>query len=214
MNGDSNGALLTDRKSMECKLSGLRTTIGLLLFVIMLIAVGLAWWLPERERERVGQNERRANASLYALKSAESNYHHHDLDKNGIRDYWTADIAGLLQFGLIDRALAEADTNPLVPGANKPAPMNGYYFVAMDFDDSEVPADEYRQNTDGKSGKVHHPKKYAFCAYPAEPGTSGRYVWIMNQDGSSFRSADFASSPIRRWPSNAELFGGKWARAK
>lgn len=141
-------------------------------------------------------------------------HYHNDLDKNGIKDYWTADIAGLLHLGSIDRALAEAEVNPFVPGANKPAPMNGYYFVVLDFDDTENPADEYRQNTDGKSGKVHHLKKFAFCAYPADPGKSGRYVWIINQDDSSFRSADFASSPLKRWPSWDKLSSGKWSRAK
>src|SRR5438876_8635612 len=106
------------------------------------------------------------------FRSAEAEFRYKDVDGNGVEDFWTGDVAGLYRFGLIDREIAAADALPLFPRVPQPIPYMGYYFVAMEVDDSESPPEELRQDTDKKSGKVHHRSKFAFCAYPAEPGAS------------------------------------------
>lgn len=130
--------------------------------------------------EQLGANERNAGITLRTLASAQYDFYTNDRDGNGIRDYWTGDIAMLARLGLIERAVGEADAKPLNPLVSKPIPMYGYYFVALDSDESEKVPEVLRQITDAKSGKVHHLEKWAFCAYPAEPDVTGRFIYLIH----------------------------------
>ncbi len=129
-------------------------------------------------------NERNAGGRVKSLASAEADYRGNDRDGNGIQDFWTGDVAGLYRLGLIERGMALADLRPIVPLCPRPIPFDGYYYRALDADDSVVPAEGYRQTTDPASGNVHHLTKFGFVAIPAWPGISGKSVVMINENNS------------------------------
>ncbi len=182
-------------------------------FVVLLAVVTIAyfvWWGPRWARERL-EIEGRADNFRYRFRAAQQEFYANDRDGNGIHDYWTGDVAGLHRFGLIDRAVAEADARPLGPLVPRPVPWNGYLFVALEQDENEVPPVPYAQVTDARSGRVYNRVKFAFCAYPAEPGKSGQYIYIINENGSPFRCPVGLRPVPRNWPSNADL-SSFWSR--
>jgi hypothetical protein len=169
----------------------------------------------ERHQRSRAENGYDAYCALKNLCQAEADFRGNDRHENGLQDFWTGDVAGLYStiagagpMKLIDRALAEADARPLKGLVPKPIPYHGYYFLALDVDESETPPESYRQDTDKKSGKVHHLSKFGFCAYPAGPDT-GHEVWIINEGNTAFLRRDIASPP-RSWPSDEEL--RSWAK--
>ena len=169
------------------------------------VAVGFfAWWLPRYTAERRVQNERDASAVLKSLAMAEADFRANDRDGNGVNDFWTADVAGLYRYGLIDRSIAEADARPLAPLTPEPIPKSGYYFVAMVTDESEDPPERLRQEADKASGKVHHRAKFAFCAHPAEYGVTGGATFILN-DGNTIFCRQTYSDIILEWPSDEDM---------
>jgi hypothetical protein len=184
------------------------------ILMVSLIGVGsLFWWLQERKRERRAVNEGSAFTSLKMIASAEADFRANDRDGNGLNDFWTGDVAGLhsmkpsgtgSEIRLVERKVAEADARPLIPLVPMPIPMDGYYFVALEMDNSVNPPEAYGQETDKNSGKVHHLKKFAFLAYPAEPGESGKYMFIINENNTVYRAADSVPRP-KNWPTNNEL---------
>ena len=175
--------------------------------VLLIVGVGAAsvgfffFWLPaHRARERAS-NERSASAYLRVLASAEADFRANDRDGNGVQDFWTADVAGLYAYGLIDRGVAEADARPRVPLVPKPIPFHGYYFVAMETDNSEDQDETLREDTDKKSGRVHHPAKFAFCAFPAEYRVTGGNTYIVNE-GNTVLWRHTGGEPVFQWPSH------------
>jgi hypothetical protein len=192
-----------------------RRTSSLVLVAVILATGGASaaffgWWLPEYRRKARGSNERSADGAIHLLASAEVDFRKNDSDGNGVNDFWTGDVAGLLRYGLIDRAFAEADARPLVPLVRTPIAFNGYYFVAMELDDSETPPVELRQDTDRRSGKTHHPSRFAFCAYPAQYRVTGSSTFIINQDLTAFKGWT-EGKPVLRWPSDDGLTAD-WAK--
>lgn len=113
---------------------------------------------------------------------AQVNFSYHDVDRNGVHDFWTGDVAGLHKFGVIERAVAEADAEPLTPLVPKPVPLNGYYFISLATDESVTPPESLRQETDKTSGKVHHLEKWAILAYPESP-SEGSYMFLATRNG-------------------------------
>jgi hypothetical protein len=166
----------------------------------ILVAIYFPIW---RSRHRT-EYERAAFTAMKILSSAEADYRFNDRDGNKINDFWTADVAGLYKLGLIPRELAEADIAPLVPLVPQPVPYKGHYFRALIADHSETPPVVYRQETDKTSGKVHHLYRFGFLAYPAEPGVSGNYMYMINENNSVFRAVDSLPHPDS-WPSLEEL---------
>jgi len=174
--------------------------------LIGVVGVGfLFWWHSVHVRERRLQNERSALSSMPLLARAESEFRTNDRDGNGIRDFWTGDVAGLYRFGLIERSVAEADTSALTPLGSRPVPRNGYYFKVLRMDQSETPPVVYAQDTDKTSGKVHHEERFGFCAYPAEPGVTGNEVFIINENSSVFRAVAGKVPVPQDWPSDNEI---------
>lgn len=156
--------------------------IAALLTLCVLIPVSLAVWRQERR----SSNNRNAMTTLYTLRSAHWDFRENDRDSNGVKDYWTGDIAGLYKFGLIERRLAEADAHPIVPLVPKPIPFHGYFIKVLIQDDTSNPPEAYAQETDLKSGKVHHRSKFAFCLYPADPGVTGDYIYVTHESYSGY----------------------------
>jgi hypothetical protein len=182
--------------------SGGRFTAGLVLAVLVLVPAGWFGWREWESRQR-GTNERRAAAVLCLLSVCEDAFFNQDLDRNGAKDFWTGDVAGLLARTaaaplvpdgeiLEDRdAIARAD-----PARADAEPYYGFWFVPIELDAGGAP---YRVN-----GQPRNPEKYAFCAYPAHPGRSGRALYIINEQHQVFKHSDFRARPSR-WPSENEL---------
>jgi len=105
--------------------------------------------------------------------------------------------------GLIERDLALADAHPIHPLVPTPFPYHGYYFAALQFDDSETPSEPYQQDTDKKSGKVHHLSKFGFVAFPADPA-SGKKTYIINENNTVFHRVREAPTP-KSWPADKEI---------
>jgi hypothetical protein len=185
-----------------------RGTGSFLIYFILVLGVagpgGLLWWLPLDAAQKRGSNERQAATTLYALSAAEADYRANDRDANGVNDFWTADVAGLYKHGLIPREIAEADAAPLTPLVPQPIPHKGYYFKALQQDDSVSPPDAYRQETDKTSGKVHHRIRFGFVAIPAEIDKSGKYYFIRNEYGGQIRQRARGPAPLN-WPSDGDL---------
>jgi hypothetical protein len=172
--------------------------------------VGIVFW----QKQRQYSNERTAEDTLQLLIDAEEDFRGNDRDGNGIADFLTGDIAGLYSFRatrdgkeahLIPREVAEADAAPLKPLVPMPIPYRGYLFRALDTDRSSDPPDNYRQATDKEGGKVHHPSKFGFVAYPVRFGETGRFSFIANQGGFTHRLRADGSS-LRDWPKDPSGF--------
>lgn len=184
----------------------------LLIFVlplaIFLVATCVIY--PRWHEDVMTSNERSAEFSLRTLSTAEADYRANDRDGNGINDFWTADVSEFSRLGILPKYVGLADASPHTPLVPKPIPHNGYYFAALEMDDSERPPESYRQDTDRKSGKVHHLQKFGFVAYPATPGFTGRWVFIVNENNSMWYSRDATRMP-QAWPSDDEL-RTQWCR--
>ncbi len=173
---------------------------GLLLACLALAVAGafVAWSLTGHDPGPL--NERHPPAFLRTLVSAEEDFRDNDRDGNGVRDYWTADVAGLHallapagpgrveMMKLIDASMARADGGR--PGA---VPIAGYLYRAMESD-----------------GSGRHPARFGFCAYPAEYGRTGRATFIVSESGTVYRS-DTRGNPVLRWPADPAREG--WAKA-
>ncbi len=132
-----------------------------------------------------------------------------DGDGNGVKDYWTADVAGL--FALRDRNgkmlklvaadTARADLAPEQDAYSWPAPSEpttglGYFYKAMVMDEVWVP---YRQDPDGDGRSYTNTDKFALCAVPREYGKTGKMTFIVNEQGVVFEK-DTKGKPIADWP--------------
>lgn len=188
-----------------------RRAPGPLLVTLVALALGstalfLVWRIQVRAEEEKIRNSMRASLALKAIMSLQFTFRANDLDKNGIHDFWTGDVAGLYHFGSIDRAIAEADARPLTAIVGNPIPYFGYYFVAMDKVGCADSAEEYRQTTDPESGVVHHRSRFAFCAYPAQEERHPSYIWIVSEDQQLWMSrVKYVGKPVLSWPSHEQL---------
>lgn len=186
--------------------------VAILMFLGILLWLGFLWMRPSFSER--ASNEHKALVAMREVAKAEFEFREKDLDENGVKDFWTGDVAGLYgltvggkRIELIDQALAEADTSPLTPLVNRPHPFYGHYIVALESDGSISNPERgtYRQDTGGSPpmGKVHNKARFGFCIYPAERAL-GRYMWIINQDNVPRRCS--TSIPIPKiWPNDCDL---------
>jgi hypothetical protein len=155
--------------------------------------------------DRIARNERAASAALKQLAAAEADVRVNDRDGNAVQDFWTGDVSGLARFtGGLDPAIAAADACPAVPRTAPAVPYHGYYFVALQADESGTP---YRQDTGGtgaNGARNRNPGKFAFCAYPAAYGVTGRHTFSVNE-GNTVLKHDLRGRPRDAWPPDAEL---------
>jgi len=143
--------------------------------------------MPELEKAKRESNERNASASLKTITTAQADFRSNDRDGNGVNDFWVADVSGFQRIVtggtaifLVEKSVALADAKPCVPldqegesgGAKlaslgKPAPKNGYRFVALaGYDEGK-----------GRAGR-----RFGFCAVPAEYGSAAKRTFIVNED--------------------------------
>ena len=187
---------------MDAEKRGSITPIVTALLLIGLpgAAIGTHRWLAQVRAE----SYRSAGQALSKLTHAESEFRSQDRDHNGIQDFWTGDVAGLYAYGLIPRELAEADAAPLLPLVPQPIPYHGYYFKALQQDDSETPPIVYRQTTDPKSGAVHNLECFGFVAFPTEGLAAGRRIQVVNENNTVFKTPSTNPVPTA-WPSDNQL---------
>jgi hypothetical protein len=165
--------------------------------VIVAATLGIVYYLKV---VKVRGNEREVSLALRSLVDAEASFCSNDIDHNDVADYWTGDVAGLYyHHPLIEKSIALADVRPLKPLAPAPTPRMGYYFVAMESDDSSGKAVPYKVDTDEKNGKVHNCWRFGFCAYPAEYGVTGRFTFLINEAGMMFK-LDTGGEPVLKKP--------------
>jgi prepilin-type N-terminal cleavage/methylation domain-containing protein len=190
-----------------------------LMIVIAIIAIIAAIAIPGLLSSQRASNERNASTSLKTLASAEADFRSNDRDWNHVNDFWTANIAGLYTMTstaipgntnitsdppikLIELSVASADGDNTVYTANSenyplttfavPSAKAGYWYQALILDNTLGATVEatYKVDTVGSSpmGTVHNTSKFGFCSYP-DSQSSGKYVFIVNENNTIFRSA-------------------------
>jgi type II secretory pathway pseudopilin PulG len=166
--------------------------------------------IPGLLSSRRASNEREASTALKTLSAAEADFRANDRDANGVNDFWTGDVSGLYslqvkgsELRLIERAVAEADSGPIRGLCWPRRPRQGYFYQAMEADDS-AKGETYFQDTGGKRkmGDVHHLNKFGFCTYPESDGT-GKFSFIVNENNTIFRVEN--AGHITRWPDDTLL---------
>jgi len=138
------------------------------------------------------------NPSSYAFRAllgvaeAERIFRRTDLNRNGVKDYWTGNVRGLhalrqedgTAIALIPRAVARADYAADRGGRSDRRSFHGYYLAAF----RRTPTgDRYQRDPDGDGRASEHRSKYAFMAFPAAYGEPGTKAFIVNQTGSIWR---------------------------
>ena len=192
---------MADQKSRSAFIPLLVVGGTVLLIVLVLVLVALPWL----QSKRMASNARAATVALRRIAMAEEEFRSNDRNGNGVRDYWTADVAGLWQQArLIDREIAEADAKPMDPLVPEPVQFQGYYFVALTNDRSEDPPHVYRQSANDSGAKVYNTRRFGFCAYPAEYGRTGTLTFFINE-GLRMIKTDTGGRPMSNWPSDQEL---------
>lgn len=178
----------------------MRLSTVLLAALAMAGTAGTLGLISYRRAATLRLHEGEAVRALLDLVAANENFRARDRDGNGIQDYWTGDVAGLFDYGGIDRAIAMADAKPLRALVPNPVPREGYYFVVMKVEDSDgIFPELYQEDTDGKSGKVHNLKIFGFCAYPAEYGVTGTFTYYIS-DLHRLCKIDTGGKPVVVWP--------------
>lgn len=170
--------------------------VVLLFAAVVLVSAALA---SGRGKER-SYNERAAILSLRSLAAAEKTVKEADLDRNGAPDFWTGDVATLADWTsdaggkpapLIFPGVAASDPRPRKPPKRPPSPFCGYHFAALPVAEAAVDA------------LPTHPFRFAFCAYPAKYGESGRDTFLIDERG-TVHSCDTQGKPPAAWPPEAE----------
>ncbi len=160
----------------------------------------------------VAGNEMIAEFGLQMLRNAEETFKNSDSDANGVADFWTRDVAGLYAVKdrsgqavfLVDPATAAADPDGAARYGLTPAAKNGYFYKMMLSDQDG----EAYQKDDGKSNKT----RYGIVAWPAAPGATGRFTFITNESGKTWKK-DTLGMPVTRWPGKDPATDG-WTLAE
>jgi prepilin-type N-terminal cleavage/methylation domain-containing protein len=169
-----------------------------LMIVIAIIAIIAAVAIPGILSATRAANERNASGSLKNLNSVEVIFKGSDMDNNGVNDFWTADLKGLYFIAtgtptptpirLVEISMAAADGNP-EPGSDytNPAvgvmpssPKAGYWYLAL------TAYEEPKGTTTNTYGR-RHTDRFGFAAVPNAYGSSGRLVFISNENFNMFK---------------------------
>ena len=134
--------------------------------------------------------------SMKAIAAAEKEFRDKDYDRNGISDFWTADVAGLYEHNLITREMAEADAAPIRKRVDFPIAFNGYLFQAILYDQD---GDRYQMDTDRNGAMVKNNRRFGFIAYPDNDRESEKYSYYINESGIVY-SIRTNGKYTSRWP--------------
>lgn len=150
-------------------------------------------------------------ACLKTLVSAQLDFRENDRDRNGTKDFWRGDIAGLCAITpkaegaaparaitLIDPSLALADERPLGEGANAlgpRGPRRGYWFRAIRHAGEKEP----------------DPNRFAACAFPADYPRRGRWTFIVDERNAIYKRDLGRPGGVDAFPDDAAL-EKEWSR--
>jgi hypothetical protein len=174
--------------------------------------------IPGLMSSQRASNERNASTSLKTLTSAEADFRANDRDWNHVNDFWTADVSGLyylkspdtgIEIKLLEERVANADAKPVFRLPHGTVETQGYFFQALERDDSATGTDRsYKVDTDKSGRRVHNEAKFGFCAFP-KSGRDGKYIFFVNENNTIFRVD--TSHPKEAFPSDQEL-KSYWSR--
>jgi hypothetical protein len=164
--------------------------------------------------QRMAANEASAQANLRMLMTNQITWRQQDADMNERKDFWTYDVSclnrmfrvdGTTKVQFIDIALAKADAKPADAklfggkiddwGSIKPGPKSGYFFQTMATNEK---GNAYNQN-EVNGIKAANDYTFAFVAYPAEYGKTGKNTFIINETGTVYKK-DTSGQPVLQWP--------------
>ncbi len=166
-----------------------------LMIVVAIIAIIAAIAIPSLLRSKMSANHSNAGAALKSLVTQEGIWRSQDIDKNGVADYWVADVAGFHGakdaagnfVKLIDVAFANADVNlnaayVFTGQAAATTPKQGYTYAGglIAAPNSVVPL---AGGTHNLPASPLDTSSFAFCAVPATYNTDGVLQFIVHQDG-------------------------------
>lgn len=187
--------------------------LGLAVSVLVVDAIFHLGLLFPTSPIKKGSNEHSAIGGMMILREMSEIFKNEDSDRNGLPDYWVADVSGLYrvlnvagnEIRKIDTPVALADARPIAPIAHyvgtplavTPTPKAGYFFRAMERDENGTPYAKEKMG-DGKTVALNR-DKFAFCAYPATYLQTGRYTFIVNEKGTVWRK-DLSGLPLLQWP--------------
>ena len=178
--------------------------VGVIVISLIAIAIAITPTLSDGGRFTVN-----GVASAYKLKSliaTQITWSNSDADRNGIKDYWVADVSGLYRvrstsdnsIAYIDLNFARADYSPaidmprLIPlaetylsyqkeeGKLYPISSSGFYFAVFRNDEFGV---QYAQDLDGDGYACENATKYAYMSFPEKAYVTGHTAFIVNESG-------------------------------
>lgn len=163
---------------------------------------------PEREMDIL--------ITLLRLGMVQEEWKAQDMDRNGLLDYWTRDMASMhyrevpecRTGGAIDGEVARADKVGLGGcAADEPVPFKGYWFSAVRLDAAGRP---YAQVADAAGVPSTHPSAWAICAWPANHGGATRHTYIVDERLVVYRKDRGAAAVDRvdAWPKGGPVAGG------
>lgn len=187
----------------------------------IVVAVFLLVKFPKFGREHlIAADEKSAIGILRQVCEAERNWRRDDADGNALPDYWTGDWSGFNRLpgadgrpaDRMEPEIAAADGAPMEGLGAPPVarPYKGYWFRAMEKADGKPLA------TDGPDADGYareNLRAFAFVAWPAEHGVSGKRTFMVREDGTVWaREFDAGTPPPLEWP--ADPAGAGWAKAE
>ncbi len=174
------------------------TGIGIVV-VLLIVVVAVALVVPSLTHSHAHSQDTGAAQTLKSIASTQETWRNVDTDRNGIKDYWTADISGFYRVQdatgnpaqVIDISFARSDWNPVAPGGTspvigalltatgaEPVAKSGYYYAAFVYDENGKP---YAQDLNGDGYAYENAGHYAFQTFPDKYGSSGKLAFIMNE---------------------------------
>lgn len=199
-----------------------RTPAGLVAAgaAIVAAALWLMWKLPAFGRDTlIRADEAAAIDALRRIHDAELEFRRDDGDGNGVPDFWTGDVSGLYRAAapdgqpcaFLDGDLAAADRAPLAPtGGGRPRltaaleakAHKGYWLRAL--------PQFARDGPDEDANAWENLKGFGFAAFPAEPGVTGKRVFLIGEDGVVWAKEGAAPEA---WPAKGPEAEG-WKKAE
>jgi prepilin-type N-terminal cleavage/methylation domain-containing protein len=180
-----------------------------LMIVVAIIAIIAAIAIPSLLRSKMSANHSNAGAALKSLVTQEGIWRSQDIDKNGVADYWVADICGFHGakdaagnfVKLIDVAFANADNDKAgaytYPGyVATPTPKQGYYFRAPASTVGNSTAVAAASTGLASAAGTMDTAIFNFTAVPATYNTDGVLQFLVHQDGVVWQLDAGNSTPV------------------
>lgn len=144
--------------------------------------------------------ERPPGSSMRTLTAAQADFRANRRNGDPTPRFWRADIAGLYALApgggpaikLIELSVAAADERPRTDLSSTVvrAPKAGYWYRAIRHENEDLDALD--------------PNRFAYCAFP-ESESAGRYIYIVDERQTVYRSEANGRRGIEVYPTDEEL---------